>query len=293
MLDPHINTENAPPLRVWLMTFFLVTFIFFLLWIWTAKERNALSLSTFHKAQNCLTQIAQQPLLKKYRVIALGTSLLTYGIEPQTDFAKNFTEGDWHFCNSLGGAWHDIAPALEITIKNPPTLLLIHEGLFNNSTENQWLNFREHIRLKIRDLVLKPMPQPLVKKKVTARPRCSAKRDDDILIYQQMLGKITTRHKKSLMYWIDRFQKAGTHVVLLDIPRFSLLESKLKETLQKRRQTLQEISQKAGIEYWNFSMPSRKDFYCEDEAHMNLAGRNYFAPLLIEKIDKTLLDISP
>lgn len=254
------------------------------LWLWITGGKE--KINPFLVSQSC--EIGLKPNLadEKPSIIAVGTSLLGSSTEPAKQFETNLREIRWHSCSVSSGSWRDLARALPTIAALKPNILILHEGVLVDSGSDTLQQLFVEVFAKIRAGL--GLTQPILQ---LERPACSLGKPVATATYSVLL-KPQSAIFSDATAWIRRLEAAGTHVIVLDIPRSAMLESQLGPALAQRRIELQKLATDSGAQYWSFVPPSGPLAYCTDQSHMALDGRNQFAPQLAERLQHSLLGSS-
>ncbi len=283
VVERLVNPASAPPLLTWLISGSIVAVVVTCLWFWINSEEVLIK----PLLEPCLTASTPKLSVSKPSIVALGTSLLIYSTEPTKKFQSYLNDKSWISCPVSLGLWRDLVRELPTIVALKPKILLLHEGVltdfsFQNRYDIQKLFAKVFAKIRVGLGWPRPQPQPQPDLHLD-RPPCGPGKPLHANTYDAILkpqGAIFTEATT----WIRRLEAAGTHVIVLDIPRSATLESQIGSVLVERRMALQKLAYDSGAEYWAFAPPPGPQSYCVDEAHMALDGRNQFAPQLAKRL---------
>ena len=206
-----------------------------------------------------------------------------YSTEPTKKFQSYLHDTSWIPCTVSHGLWRDLVRELPTIIALKPKILILHEGVLTDSSVQNPYDIQKlfaKVFAKIRVGLGWTRPQPVFH---VDRPPCGLRKPRHANFYDPILKPQGATFTEATT-WIRRLEAAGTHVIVLDIPRSETLESQIGSVLVERRMALQKLAYDSGAEYWSFAPPPEPQSYCVDEAHMALDGRNQFAPQLAKRL---------
>ena len=249
------------------------------MWLWVntgeAKVKRLLD------NESCRIRSVPKLADDKPSIVAVGTSLLMFATEPAKNFETYLQDMSWVPCRVSAGLWGDLVKALPTIAALKPMILIVQEGVLTDSgpTFDVQKLFADVFFMLDESLGLIP-PVPDVD-----HPPCGLWKLGNTETYYPLL-KLQRAIFTEATDWIRRLEAAGTHVIVLDIPRAAALESQLGPVLAQRRMALQKLASDSGAEYWVFAPPTGAQAYCADQAHMTFNGRNQFAPQLAKRLQQ-------
>jgi hypothetical protein len=260
-----VDTSAAPPLAAWLLAAVLALAMIGSLawWVAAGEEPGNLFLAT----PDC--GVPHEPRGNGPTIVAVGTSLLGYGVGPADRFQAMLQGARWHSCWVGGGRWGELAATLPRLESQRPDILLIQEGLLVGEPV---------LEPGLVAVVMRKIRHSLGLQEVSHRIFCGQVAPADEPVAPGYAKSLAPRHDilADATAWIARFEAAGTRVVVLDIPRSPALEATLGPILTQRRVALEAMAAAGGGRYWSFAAPTGADAYCPDGAHLAAAGRRQF-----------------
>jgi hypothetical protein len=295
------------PLKLWKIIFSIVVLIVvLLLQEWDMKNN-------INRRNETLNLARLQQKNNKYHVVAIGTSLLRYGIPFDDILEKELIErkidismNRFTLSGANSGYFVNALPAMT---RLNPNLIIIQSELFTLNFGEEY-NFRKNIDNFYKNID-KFYTSISSKSNVLGHDgdyNANRSEDDNDTFRSNCINSFLDRSKfdaktkavyKNVSIGIDRkldpyrsfFQQArarGIKVIFLEIGRSKAANDYLGKNFQdKMDKSLQNLSSETGLKIWRFPANLPLKDYC-DLAHLNDGGRKIFTEWFIQQLKTEL-----